>query len=117
MQAAFRWRGTNCLGSISGRITIDSSPGLRWLLLGTLRGMDCESLTLDLHAVEYMDTSGLAVLLEVLRAARVLNRRFHLSRLGEHPRYLLETSRLLHLFDKVDPEVPEVKILLGGKLQ
>jgi anti-sigma B factor antagonist len=107
LRTAFKRHGTNCLGSISGRITIDSSPDLRLLLLGTLQASGCETLTVDLHEVDYMDTSGLAVLLEVLRAARVLNKRFQLSGLGERPRYLLETARLLRLFDEVDPELSD----------
>jgi anti-anti-sigma factor len=87
------------------------------MLLGTLQTADCEILTVDLHQVDYMDTSGLAVLLEVLRAARILNKRFQLSGLGERPRYLLETARLLRVFDEVDPEVSELRRLPGGKLQ
>jgi anti-sigma B factor antagonist len=117
IETAFRRRGTNCLGSISGRITIESSPDLRLLLLRTLQTADCETLTVNLHEVEYMDTSGLAVLLEVLRAARLLNKRFQLSGLGERPRYLLETARLLRLFDEVDPEVSEGTGSRGDKLQ
>jgi anti-sigma B factor antagonist len=117
LQTTFQRRGTNCLGSISGRITIDSAPGLRLMLLGTLQTADCEILTVDLHQVDYMDTSGLAVLLEVLRAARLLNKRFQLSGLGERPRYLLEMARLLPLFDEVDAEVSEVKGSRGDKLQ
>jgi anti-sigma B factor antagonist len=117
MQTSFQRRGTNCLGSISGRITIDSSPGLRLLLLGTLQTPDCDTLTVDLREVEYMDTSGLAVLLQVLRAARALNKRFQLSGLGERPRYLLEMARLLRLFDEVDAEASEAKALGGGNLQ
>jgi anti-sigma B factor antagonist len=107
MQTAFRRQGGHCLGSISGRITIDSSPDLRLLLLQTLQSADCNSLTVDLYEVPYMDTSGLAVLLEVLRAARELNKTFQLSRIGAHPRYLLEGTRLLRLFDEVDAELPE----------
>jgi hypothetical protein len=45
------------------------------------------------------------VLLEVLRAARALNKTFQLSGLGGRPRYLLEATRLLRLFDEVDREV------------
>jgi anti-sigma B factor antagonist len=117
INTAFQRRGTNCQASISGRITIDSSPDLRLLLLRTLQAADCETLTVDLHEVEYMDTSGLALLLQVLRAARALNKHFQLSGLGGRPRYLLETARLLRLFDEVNPEISEVKGSPGGKSQ
>src|SRR3954469_6902626 len=105
MQAAFRRRGGDFLGSISGRITIDSSPDLRLLLLQTLQSADCNSRTVDFYDVTYMDTSGLAVLLAVLRDARGPQRTPQLIGLREHARYLLEGTRLLRLFDEVDREV------------
>src|SRR2546426_10059827 len=71
-------RGGNSLVSVSGRITIDSSPDLRALLLKQLKTTGCESLTLDLYDVAYVDVSGVAVLLEVLRAV-------HLVRSEERP--------------------------------
>jgi anti-anti-sigma regulatory factor len=49
-----------------------------------------------------MDTSGLAVLVEILKAARESSKRFQLSGLRERPRYLLEATRVLHLFEEVD---------------
>jgi anti-sigma B factor antagonist len=85
--------------AISGRITIESAPDLRTLLLQHLATPNCESLTLDLSEVVYVDTSALAVLLEALRAAYRLKKVFHLSGLRERPRYLFEATRLLHLFD------------------
>lgn len=57
---------------------------------------------MDLFDVKYMDTSGLAVLLESLKAARANEKSFHLKSLRDQPRYLLEETRLLHLFDEVD---------------
>jgi len=105
METAVQRRGGDCLVSIVGRITIDSSPDLRILLLQRLGTADCESLTVDFYEVAYVDTSGLAVLLEVLRAARRLNKTFHLSGLRERPRYVLEATRLLRLFDEVSRDV------------
>jgi anti-sigma B factor antagonist len=105
METPFERRGGDCLVSIVGRITIDSSPDLRILLLRLLATADCESLTVDFYEVAYVDTSGLAVLLEVLRAARRLNKTFHLSGLRERPRYVLEATRLLRLFDEVSRDV------------
>ena len=87
--------------SLSGRITIDSSPDLRELLLGQLESSSCQILTVDFHEVAYVDTSGLALLVEILKAARTQGKAFHLSGLQERPRYLLEATRLLHLFDEV----------------
>lgn len=88
--------------SLSGRITIDSSPDLRMLLLQHLQSPACQSLTVDLFQVAYIDTSGLAILVEILRAAHTQGKAFRLSRIRERPRYLLEATRLLHLFEETD---------------
>jgi anti-anti-sigma factor len=92
--------GSECQVSLSGRITIDSSPDLRALLLLRLQTPSCQSLTVDFDQVVYMDASGIAVLLEILKAARNQGKTFHLTRLRERPRFLLETWRLLPLFDE-----------------
>ena len=104
MQIAFEQHATQCLVKLGGRITIDSSPRLREFLLLRLESESCQSLTVDLYEVEYIDTSGLAILVEALRAARLQGKALSLSRLRERPRYLLETTRLLHLFQGAGPE-------------
>jgi anti-sigma B factor antagonist len=90
-----------CCVTLEGRITIDSSPDLRTLLLSKLDSVTCRALTLDFGEVTYIDTSGLAVLLELLKVARHSAKRFTLSGLQEKPRYLLEATRLLNLFEGV----------------
>jgi len=91
-----------CCVKLAGRISIDSSPDLRLFLFRKLRSIACPVFTADLREVTYMDTSGLAVLVEFLKAARQSSRRFQLSGLRERPRYLLEASGVLHLFEEVD---------------
>jgi anti-sigma B factor antagonist len=93
-------QGAQCRVSLSGRITIDSSEDLRERLLKRLDDPSCQCLTVDFLEVTYIDTSGLAIMIETLRAARVRKKKFQLSRLQERPRYLLEATRLLHLFDE-----------------
>ena len=92
---------------LSGRITIDSSPGLRATLLRKLGSSECRILTVDFCAVDYIDTSGIAVLLELLKAARQLGKTFQISGLRERPRYLLESTRLLRLFHEAGAVCPE----------
>lgn len=106
MHATVRPSAGNCLVAISGRITIDSSPDLRTLLFQCLGSKSCDSLTADFSEVIYVDGSALAVLLETLGAARRLNKAFHLASLRDQPRYLLENTRLLHLFDQAPNEEP-----------
>jgi anti-sigma B factor antagonist len=100
--------GGECRLLLSGRITIDSSPDLRSLLLQRIQSPDCRSLTADFYDVVYIDTSGVATLVEILKSARASGKVFRLTRLRERPHYLLEVTRLLHLFEGVNsPEGPQ----------
>jgi anti-sigma B factor antagonist len=108
IQAAWEHRGAECAVTLSGRITVDSSPDLRELLLEHVNSPDSRSLTVDFYEVAYVDTSGLAILIEILKAARYQGKTFSLSRLRERPRYLLEATRLLHLFHEVNRDTPVV---------
>jgi len=106
IRAVCEHRGAECQVWLSGRITIDSSPGVRLLLLQRLESPSCQTLTVDFCEVAYVDTSGLATLVEILRAARTRGKTFQLSGLRERPRFLLEATGLLHLFPEVNSEMP-----------
>ena len=93
--------GAESFARLAGSITIDSSPELRRVLLRTLQAPDCRQFTLDFSEVVYVDTSGLAVLIEVLRSARQLGKTLQLSGLRERPRYLFESTGLLRLFEEI----------------
>ena len=73
------------------------------LLLKRLDDPNCQCLLVDFQEVTYIDTSGLAIMVETLRAARARTKKFQLSGLRERQRYLLEATRLLHLFDEECP--------------
>ena len=92
--------GEENVTTLAGSITIDSSPELRRVLLRTLQGPGSRHLTLDFSEVVYIDTSGLAVLIEVLRSTRQLGKTLQLSGLRERPRYLFESTGLLRLFEE-----------------
>ena len=85
--------------SVSGQITIDSAADLRAMLLEWLNDPACRILHVDLFGVAYVDTSGLAVLVEMLRAARALGKRLELGGVQDRPLFLLEATRLLPLFN------------------
>jgi len=87
------------LVSLGGRLTIDSSPELRNQILGVLHEETLENLTIDLSGVPYMDLSGVATLLETLRVVRGRKTSLQLKELQDRPRYLLEVTGLLSLFE------------------
>jgi anti-anti-sigma factor len=97
-------QGAECRVALSGRVTIDSSPKVRTFLLKRMGDPKCQSLTVDFYDVPYIDASGLAILLEALKAARVQRKNFYLSGLRDRPRYLLEAAGLLHLFHEESRE-------------
>jgi len=77
------------------------------LLLQQVESAACELLIVDLYEVVYVDTSCLAVLLEALRAARAQKKTLYLSGLRDRPRFLLEATRILNLFNEVAHNVPQ----------
>jgi len=84
--------------TVNGRVTIDSSPILRDRLLAILRQESLPTLTVDLTAAPYVDSSGVATLVEALKFARAAKTKLRL-RLREGPLYLLQVTGLLPLFD------------------
>ena len=102
--AVFEHCGAECQAALVGRIAIDSSPDLRETLLEQLSLPSCGTLTIDFSEVAYLDTSGLAILVEILKAARTHGKEFQLDGLKRRPRYLLETARLLRFFHEANSE-------------
>jgi anti-sigma B factor antagonist len=94
-------QGGDHVVALSGRITIDSSPELRLLLLKRITTPGRDSLTIDFSETAYIDTSALAVLLETLRVAHHLGKAFQLSGLHGRPRYLLEATGFIRLFSEI----------------
>jgi anti-anti-sigma factor len=92
--------GKESRAELSGRTTIDSSPEFRASLLQLLRVPDCQRLEVNFYEVVYIDTCGVAVLVEVLKSARHLGKKLELSRLHDRPRYLLESTGLLSFFEE-----------------
>lgn len=98
LRVRFEQHGPKYRAEVSGRIDIDSSPEFRASLLRMLRVPDCQCLEVSFCEVAYIDTSGLAILVDVLKSARHLGKKLELSGLQERPRYLLESTGLLRFF-------------------
>jgi len=85
---------------VRGRIDINSSPDLRDRLLALLQGQPPPiTIAIDLAAVAYMDTSGIATLVEALKFARISNVRMHLRGIQGRLLHLLESTGIGALFD------------------
>ena len=84
--------------SLQGRITVGNANEMRRKLADALLPR-LPNLTVDLSGVTYMDTSGLATLMEAMRVARRQGTRLVLGGIQDQPRYLLEITDLDHVFE------------------
>ena len=104
MQIATRHSGTATILDISGDIDLYNSPELRKALLETLRGARAARVIVNLKAVRYIDSSGVASLVEGLKVSRELGSRLMLFGLSQAAREVLELSRLIRVFEVYENE-------------
>ena len=87
----------------SGRIDVDSSPDLRDRLRILLSEEALpETIIVDLVGVSYIETSGVATLIEALRIARHHQTKFRLQGLSGAVLRLFQVTGVLALFDAND---------------
>lgn len=89
--------------AIQGRITIETSGEMRKALVNALRPKPA-NLSVDLSGVSYIDTSGLATLVEAARIARQQGTRMALGGLHDQPRYVFDLTHLDRLFEMAGQE-------------
>ena len=83
---------------LSGRLDVNTSPDLRKAALTLYAKGGCKNLTIDLANVSYIDTSGLATLVEILVKAKGSFAQLTLSGLNEKVRYLIDVNGLTGFF-------------------
>ena len=89
---------------LHGRVDIESSPDLRDNLLAMLqRQTQLETIAIDLAAVSYMDTAGLATLIEGLRIARLRDIAMRLRGPQDRILRLFHATGIGSLFDMGEP--------------
>jgi anti-sigma B factor antagonist len=92
--------GDDTIVHLKGRIDVDSSPDVRDRLRAILlKDPPSSSVSVDLAGVTSIEASGIATLVESLKAARDRRIRFHLQGHGDVMQ-LIESAGLLELFDK-----------------
>lgn len=89
---------------VSGNIDMSNSPAVRKALLHEIREGRAARVLVNLTAVAYIDSSGVASLIEGLKASRELGSRLVLFGLSNSAREVLKISRLLKLFEVYDDE-------------
>ena len=91
--------------AVAGRVTVDSSPSLRSALLELLRRSAAPVIVIDLSSVSYLDMSGMATLLETLKAAHERSVRLRLIGMSGQSRTLAEIAQLDAIFRAWGSEV------------
>jgi anti-sigma B factor antagonist len=91
-----------------GDVDMARSPALRIKLTEALKGKPAR-LVVDLSDVPYMDSSGLATLIEALQTTRKNKIKFIVCNLSPRVRSILEIARLTTVFTVVDNRDQAIK--------
>ena len=93
-------RGSDALVRLNGRIDVDSSPDLRDRLSAILSDEPLpRAIIVDLTGVPYIETSGIATLIEAFKIARHRQMTFCLQGLSGSVLRLFEVTGILALFE------------------
>ena len=90
--------GNDAVIRLSGRLDINTSPDLRKTALTLCTKRRYRNLTIDFRDVSFIDTSGLATLLEIVVAARDQSMQLILTGVGQKVRYLIDVNGLTDFF-------------------
>lgn len=93
--------GDSTIVRVSGRIDIDSSPDLRDRLIALLHAQPSTIISVDLAQVPYIDTSGIATLIQALKIARHSKSTLCLQGLTGSVLHLFQVTGVLALFEAV----------------
>jgi anti-sigma B factor antagonist len=104
MQISARRNDKVTILDLSGDIDFANSPELRHSVLREIQESRTPRVVINLSKVHYIDSSGVASLVEGLKASRDLGSRFILFGLSTSAREVLELSRLIKVFEVCDNE-------------
>lgn len=89
-----------CVVAFSGEVDLESSPVAREVLIKCFENTG--KVLVDLSEVTYIDSSGVASLVEALQAAKKSGSEFALAATSEPTRRVLELARLDKVFTMYD---------------
>ncbi len=84
---------------ITGEIDLATSPKARKVILSTLKK---SNVLVNLSAVTYIDSSGVASLVEGLQMAKENHKTFYLLNISQNVRMVLELSHLDQVFQIIE---------------
>jgi anti-sigma B factor antagonist len=112
MELSTRQVGTATIVDVTGDITLYNSPEVRRTLLGLLKEKRAPRVIVNLLKVKYIDSAGVASLVEALKTSRDLKSGFALYGLSRTTREVLELTKLIKVFEVHDDE--QAALRAGG---
>ena len=91
-----RSEGDTTVVSLSGDVDLDNSPQVRTVLLKSVR--EKQAVLVDMSGVSYIDSSGIASLVEAYQSARRAHTSFALVAVSDAAMRVLELARLDQVF-------------------
>ena len=88
----------NLVIDVQGQVDLHSSPKMRSAILEGINRKEVAQVAVNLTGVNYIDSSGVATLVEGLQLARTRNCRFVLFGLRQETKEVLELARLDRIF-------------------
>ena len=104
MQISARRHDSTTIFDVSGDIDFANSREVRQSVLREVCEGRTSRVVVNLSQVRYIDSSGVASLIEGLKASRDLGSRFILIGLSTSAREVLQLSRLIKVFEIYDNE-------------
>ncbi|HXY33040.1 MAG TPA: STAS domain-containing protein [Planctomycetaceae bacterium] len=104
MELSTRQIETATILDVIGDITLYNSPTIRKMLLDLLKSKRVPRLIVNLAKVKYIDSAGVASLVEGLKLSRDLKSGFALYGLSKTTREVLELTRLIKVFEVYETE-------------
>jgi anti-sigma B factor antagonist len=108
MKAATREQSGTTIVDVSGDIDMGTSPGLRKLLFESLA--KTARLVVNMGEVRYIDSSGIASLVEVLMKARNNQKQLVLFGLNRTVQEVLQLTRLATVFEIRETEEEALQV-------
>ena len=104
MDISTRQAGNATVVYVTGDITLYNSPEVRRVLMDLLKEQRRPRVIVNMLNVKYIDSAGVASLVEGLKVSRDLKSTFALYGLSRTAREVLELTRLIKVFEVYDNE-------------
>lgn len=99
MDISTRQSGLATIVDVIGDITLYNSPQVRKVIIDLLKDKRSPRVVINLQRVNYIDSAGVASLVEGLKLSRDLKSSFALFGLSRTAREVLELTRLIKVFE------------------